>query len=1056
MRVEALATTLLILLSPLTASSEDVDSKLFQAMEWRNIGPFRGGRSVASTGVASEPMTFYFGGVGGGIWKTTDGGETWTNVSDGQLATSSVGTIAVAPSDPNVIYVGMGEHAVRGVMTSHGDGVYRSTDAGKTWKHMGLPRSRAISRIRVHPTNPDLLYVAAQGAPYGPSEDRGVYRSKDGGATFEKILYVSPDAGPADLDMDPSNPRILYAAFWDHRRTPWEVRSGGPGSGLHKSTDGGDTWTNIGDDPKTGFPELKGKMSVAVSANPDRVYALVEADPKGGLYRSEDAGKTWKLVNETWGIRARAWYYINVFADPNNPDVVWITNANLLKSIDGGKTFERVQVPHGDNHHVWINPRNTDIMINSNDGGANVSFNGGKTWSTQQNQPTAQFYRVNTDNRFPYWVYGGQQDNTSVAIASQSFNGGIDWKDWYPVGGCESAYVAFDPDHPDLIYAGCYMGQITEWNARTRQERSVMAYPELPAALESRQMKYRFNWNAPIVASTHDPRVIYHAGNVLLRTSNRGVSWEEASPDLTTDDDEKQGKGGGPITNEGAGGEIYETIYYVAESPHDRNVIWTGSDDGLVHVTRDYGKHWDDVTPPGVGEAMVNAIEVSPHEPAKAYVAMTRYKFNDFTPLAFVTRDYGKTWKKIVTGIPEEAWVHVVREDPKRPGLLYMGTELGMYVSFDDGGHFHSLQLNLPVTPVTDLQVQRRENDLVAATAGRAFWILDDLGPLQQVTDEVKHAKAYLFAPRPATRVERGFSFGGAGRTGKNPPPGAIIDFVLDSVDESKEDSSSASASASLDILDEKGEVVRHYPEKPAGDGGDGGGDFFGPRAARWSPKAGMNRVSWDLRHESPERVPGLFVFGALRGRKVVPGTYQVRLTAGEVTMTQPLVVEKDPRLDTTLSAYREQDDFLRDVEADISEIHGGVNRLRKVRDQVEDFVKRAEGQPNSDAVREAGKALTDKMNAIEDELVQKRTVDGQTVINFPVKLNHHFIILDGAVDSSEEGLIDGARDRFRDLSAEWQTHKAALDELLGGELDRFNELVRESGLPAVLSPVPK
>ncbi len=551
-----LLATVLVLLSPFAGYSQEIDAKLYQSMEWRNIGPFRGGRSVTSTGVASEPRTFYFGGVGGGVWKTTDAGETWTNITDGQLATSSVGAIAVAPSDPNVIYLGMGEHAVRGVMTSHGDGVYKSTDAGKTWKHMGLALSRAISRIRIHPTNPGLVYVAAQGAPYGPSEDRGVYRSKDGGATFEKILYVSPDAGPSDLDMDPSNPRILYAAFWDHRRTPWEVRSGGPGSGIQKSTDGGDTWEKLGEDPKTGFPELKGKMSVAVSADPERVYALVEADPKGGLYRSEDAGKTWKLVNETWGIRSRAWYYINVFADPKNADVVWVTNAGLLKSIDAGKTFERVQVPHGDNHQVWINPENTDIMINSNDGGANISFNGGKTWSTQENQPTAQFYRVNTDNRFPYWVYGGQQDNSSVAIASQDFNGGIDWKDWHSVGGCESAYVAFDPDHPDLIYAGCYMGQITEWNARTQQERSVMAYPELPAAMEARQMKYRFNWNAPIVASQHDPKVIYHAGNKLLRTTNRGVTWQEASPDLTTNDDEKQGKGGGPITNEGAGGEI--------------------------------------------------------------------------------------------------------------------------------------------------------------------------------------------------------------------------------------------------------------------------------------------------------------------------------------------------------------------------------------------------------------------------------------------------------------------------------------------------------------------
>ncbi|MGH9333760.1 MAG: WD40/YVTN/BNR-like repeat-containing protein, partial [Vicinamibacteria bacterium] len=926
MRVYALFLTLSVSVS---GFASEVDSKLYQSMEWRNIGPFRGGRSNASTGVLGDPLTFYFGGVGGGVWKTTDGGDTWTNITDGQLKTSSVGAIAVAPSDPNVVYVGMGEHAIRGVMTSHGNGVYKSTDAGKTWMHVGLPKSRAISRIRIHPENPDLVYVAAQGAPYGPSEDRGVYRSNDGGSTWNKILYVSPDAGPSDLDMDPSNPRILYAAVWDHRRTPWEVRSGGPGSGIHKSTDGGENWVKL----EEGLPELKGKLSVAVSANPERIYALVEADPKGGLYRSEDAGKTWQLVNETWGIRTRAWYYIKVFADPKNPDVVWVTNANLLKSIDGGKTFERVRVPHGDNHHLWIDPENTNIMINSNDGGANVSYNGGKTWSTQQNQPTAQFYRVNTDHRFPYWVYGGQQDNTSVAIASQTFDAGVTWKDWHPVGGCESAYVAFDPENPVKIYAGCYMGQITEWDARTRQERSVMAYPMLPAAMASRDMKHRFNWNAPILASRHDPGLVYHAANVLLRTKDGGTSWEEASPDLTTDDDEKQGRGGGPITNEGAGGEIYGTVYYVAESPHDRNTLWTGSDDGIVHVTRDFGAHWDRVTPPDTGEAMINAIEVSPHDPATAYIAVTRYKFNDFTPLAFKTNDYGKTWKKITNDVPEEAWVRVVREDPKRRGLLYMGTEVGMFVSFDDGESWDSLQLNLPVTPITDLIVQEQANDLVASTAGRSFWILDDLSPLQQIDEDVEEAKVHLFAPRAAVRVERGFSFGPPAGIGKNPPAGAILDFVVDEVSDEKK--------IAVEILDASGAVIRHYPpeEPPEGDAAQG------PPRTPWKPKAGMNRVSWDLRHETPTKVPGLFAFGALQGRKAMPGTYQVRLTAGDETRTQTLEVRKDPRLDTPLSTYQQQDEFLRQVETEISAIHGGVNRLRGVREQIQSYMDRSKDQ---------------------------------------------------------------------------------------------------------------
>jgi photosystem II stability/assembly factor-like uncharacterized protein len=952
------------------------------------------------------------------------------------LKTSSVGAITVAHSDPNVVYVGMGEHAIRGVMTSHGDGVYKSTDAGKTWKPMGLPRSRSISRIHVHPTNPDLVYVAAQGAPYGPSEDRGVYRSSDGGATWTKILYVSPDAGPSDLAMDPSNPRILFAAFWDHRRTPWEVRSGGPGSGIHKSTDGGDTWTKL----EEGLPKLKGKLSVSVSANPDRIYALVEADPKGGLYRSEDGGKTFKLVNEAWNIRTRAWYYIKVFADPKNPDVVWITNASLLKSIDGGKTFEQVRVPHGDNHHLWIHPENPDILINSNDGGANVSFNGGKTWSTQQNQPTAQFYRVNTDNRFPYWVYGGQQDNTSVAIASETFDSAITWKDWHPVGGCESAYVAFDADDPVRIYAGCYMGQITEWDARTRQERSVMAYPMLPAAMASRDMKYRFNWNAPILTSRHDPRAVYHAANVLLRSTDGGVSWDEVSPDLTRDDDEKQGRGGSPITNEGAGGEIYGTIYYVAESRHAPGTLWAGSDDGFLHLTRDSGAHWEKVTPPGIGEAMINSIDVSPHDPATAYVAVTRYKFNDFTPLAFKTNDYGKTWKKITNGIPEEAWVRVVREDPKRRGLLYMGTELGMFASFDDGESWQSLQLNLPVTPVTDLMVQERKNDLVASTAGRSFWILDDLSPLQQAEGFLGSTKAHLFAPRPAYRVERGFSFGTPVAVGSNPPPGAIIDFVVDEVSEDRR--------ISLEILDGSGTVIRRYPpdEPPEG-----------PNAERertpWKPKAGMNRVSWDLRHEAPKRVPGLYSFGGLQGRKVVPGMYQVRLNAGDETHTQTIEVKKDPRLDTSPSVYQEQDEFLKSVATEISAIHQGVIRLREVREQVKAFVDRTKEKADASSIQESGKALIEKLDKIEDQLIQKRTVDGQTVINFPVRLNHHFIILHGAVDSSEEGVIEGARERFNDLMADWREKKGALDAALGSDLDSFNALVREKGIPPVILP---
>lgn len=1021
--------------TPSQASEEaEVDPVLYQSMEWRNIGPFRGGRSNASTGVVSHPGTFYFGSVGGGLWKTTDSGVSWANITDDFLNTASVGAIAVASSDENVVYLGMGEHAVRGVMTSHGDGVYKSTDAGRTWEHMGLDTSRAISRIRIHPSNPDHVYVAVQGAPYGPTQERGIYRSTDGGTSWQQILHVGNTSGASDLAMDPTNPRILYAAFWDHLRTPWEVRSGGDGSGIHKSTDGGDTWKEIGSDPETGFPELTGKMSVSVSADPDRLYALVEADPGGGLYRSEDAGESWSLVNETWTIRARAWYYIKVFADPKNPDVVWITNARLMKSIDGGESFTRVRTPHGDNHHLWIHPDNTDIMINSNDGGANVTNNAGRSWSSQTNQPTAQFYRVNTDNRFPYYVYGGQQDNSSVAIASQTFGAGIGWKDWYSVGGCESAYTAFDPDHPVRVYAGCYMGQITEWDAQTRYVRNVMAYPTLPAALDSRDMKYRFNWNAPILSSHHDRTTIYHASNILLKTENQGVSWTEVSPDLTRDDDEKQGSGGGPITNEGAGGEIYGTIYYVAESPHDAGTIWTGSDDGLVHVTRDGGSTWNNVTPPEIGEAMINAIEISPHAPGAAYIAVTKYKFNDFTPLAFRTDDFGESWTKITQGLDEQAWVRVIREDPKRRGLLYLGSETGMYVSFDDGDNWQSLRLNLPVVPITDLKVQVQMNDLVASSSGRGFWILDDLTPLQQI-ESAESTLATLKAPRPAYRVQTSGGFGSAANLGTNPPRGAIVDFVVNELADE--------ITSKLEIFDSAGTLVRSYTSGAEED------------AARLEIEVGHNRANWDLRHESPKRVPGAYIFGSLRGRKAVPGSYRVRLAIGEHVEEQALEVQADPRVQTSLEAFREQDTFLERLASALSEIHESVVRIRDVRAQIESYVGRARDRDGAEAVTRAGESLLDELGEVEEALIQKRTVDGQTVINFPSRLNHHFIYLHGAVDGSEVGLIDGAQSRLDDLIGQWETQRLALSEILGERLDRFNALVVESGIPHVAAAIP-
>lgn len=1014
------------------AQSPRFDPKAFQGMEWRNIGPFRGGRSVAVSGVASDPLTYYFGGVGSGVWKSTDAGLSWRNISDSTFGTSSVGAIAVAESDPNVVYVGMGEHAVRGVMTSHGDGVYKSTDAGHTWKHTGLDESRQISGIAVHPSNPDLVYVAAQGAPYGPSDERGVYRSRDGGLTWEKVLYVSETAGPSSLSMDRNNPRVLYVGFWDHRRYPWKVRSGGPGSGIYKSVDGGDSWQEL----TAGFPELMGKTAVAVSARSNRVYALIEADPGGGLYRSDDGGNTWKNVNESWTLRARAWYYINLRADPQNPDIVWVLNAPVMKSIDAGKTFTRVRTPHGDNHDLWINPTNSDYLINANDGGANVSLNGGATWSTQDNQPTGQFYRVNTDNRFPYYVYGGQQDNSSVAIVSQA-PGGIGWKNWHAVAGCESAYVAFDPDDPVRNYGGCYMGQIAEFDESTMSERNVMAYPMLPAALASRDMKYRFNWNAPIIVSQHDPRVIYHAGNVLLRSDDRGRTWTGVSPDLTRDEDDKQGPGGGPITNEGAGGEIYNTIMYVAESPHDPETIWVGSDDGLVHVTRDGGRNWADVTPEDMGEGIVNAIDVSPHDPARAFVAFTRYKFNDFAPHIYRTEDYGKNWRQVVAGIAPDAWVRVVREDPVRSGLLYAGTESGVYVSWNDGDSWQPLQLNLPLTPITDLKIQRERNDLVAATGGRGFWILDDLSPLQQLSDAVVESGFHLFRPRDAYRVAGGGGFGSqAPDVGKNPPEGAIVDYYLGDV--------SDSASVTLEFMDTEGNVIRTFSTRR---------DAVEDSASVIKAKSGHNRLAWNLRHEDVKNVPQLYVFGTLRGRRVTPGTYRVRLTNGENSVTESFNVLADPRVAATAAGFEEQDRLSRVIAEQLEEIHEGVIELRGVRSQIESLLERITDREDAGGIVDAGEALVAGLNAMEDSLIQKRTVDGQTVINFPSRLDFHYIYLLGAVEAAEGVVTEGSRIMLADLEARWSERRAELERLLGQELERFNALVAESGIPAVLRP---
>ncbi|MEZ4588337.1 MAG: glycosyl hydrolase [Gemmatimonadales bacterium] len=998
-----------------------------EGLAWRNIGPFRGGRATTAVGVRGQPLRYYMGATGGGIWTTDDAGLSWKPIADGQIAMGSVGSLAVAPSDPNVIYAGMGEAPVRGVSSSFGDGVYRTTDAGKTWTHLGLTDTRTISRVLVHPTNSELVYVAAQGSRWGPSSARGVYRSGDGGANWTKVLYVDSLSGPSDLAMDPTNPRILYAATWDHQRFPWYVRSGGPGSGIWKSTDGGDTWHRL----EKGLPALMGKIGVAVSrANPNRVWAIVEAE-EGGLYRSDDGGASWTLVNGDRVLHARPWYYMRVEADPANPDVVYVINAPLLRSVDAGKSFTSLPDPHGDNHDLWINPDDPSNMIKADDGGAAVSFTTGTTWSSLDNQPTAQFYRVNTDDRFPYWVYGGQQDNSSVAIASAALGPGIGRTDWHDGPGCESAFVAFDPAAPRYLYGGCYQGLIGELDRELGLERNVMVYPTLGLAEPSDQQKYRWNWNAPIVAAPDDPSVLYHAGNVLFRSSDRGQHWTAISPDLTRNDPSRQGRGGGPITNEGAGGEVYGTISYVAPSPRDAGTIWVGTDDGLVQLTRDGGRSWSNVTPRGLPEALIVSIDASPSDAGTAYLAVSRHKLNDNAPYVFETTDYGRSWSTLVKGFPAGEVLRVVREDPARADLLYAGTETGFWVSYQ-GGDWQRLQLNLPHVPVTDLQVRR--GDLVIATEGRAFWILDDLGPVRELDrggDAVR-----LVTPRPAYRTRLGSNGSAPPGYGTNAPSGAIINWFAAALPDSGE-------TVQLEILDEAGTAVRTYSSaKPPED----------RQVRRIEPKVGVNRLVWDLRTEPLARLKGVQQAGGPGlGYRVAPGGYRVRLTMGAATLTQPLEVRPDPRTGLTAATAAAQQTALAAIHARVAEVLEAARRLRSVRTQVDGLLGRLPEGAETDTVRVAGKALTAAIDSVEALLINAKAKTFQDVINFRNGLSDQYLDLASAIDGTDEPLTQGMRDRQADLDAAWRALEPRVarvgTELVGG----FNALVRAKSVPAVI-----
>ena len=1027
---------------------------------------------MAVAGDPSNPMVFYFGGCAGGVWKTSDGGTYWENVSDGFLKTGSVGAVAVADSDPNVIYAGMGESCIRGDV-SYGDGVYKSTDGGKTWVHLGLESTRHIARIRVHPKDSDLVYVAALGHAFGPNSERGVYRSKDGGRTWEEVLFRSEKAGAIDLTLDPTNPRILYATIWEAQRTPWSLVSGGPESGIFKSADGGDTWTEITDNP--GLPGgLKGRMGIAASpAKPGRVWATIEAEASG-VYRSDDGGATWERVCDNPDIQGRQWYYQHIFADTQDPETVWVLNYQCWKSIDGGKTFTQVTTPHGDNHDLWIDPRNPQRMIEGNDGGACVTFNGGESWSTIFNQLTAQFYHVAADDQFPYRVYGTQQDNSAISVPSRTSKGAIPWGDCYPVGTSESGYIVVDPEDHNVVISGAIGssagggGNLLRYDHSTGQVRIITVWPELYTGMGAKDQKYRFQWTYPIRFSPHDSSVLYVTGNLVFRSTNQGSSWEAISPDLTRNDVTKMGPSGGPITKDTTNVETYGTIFSFVESPHEKGVFWTGSDDGLVHISRDGGATWDNVTPRDFPEwALITMIEVSSHDPATAYMAATRYRLDDTRPILYKTNDYGKTWTDISHGVPEHDYTRVIREDPARRGLLYVGTETGVYVSFNDGASWQPMQANLPRVPVYDLVI--KDSDLVAATHGRSFWILDDLSQLRQVTDDLADRSFHLMKPRTTYRLlppsggrraatpgkNYQLSMGAAiaytdtkGPTGEavrkfldageNPPDGVITTYYLKEKPEGE---------VTLSFLDSQGHLIGTFSSSaPEGESPDEAAE---PRVR---VEAGMNRFVWNMRYPDARKIPGdKSTEEVVAGPLAPPGTYQVALTVGGQSQAETFVIVKDPRVAATQEDFEAQFGLLINIRDKLSETHDSVNRLRNIRQQVEEWVSRSQGHSSAEAVSSSADSLKEKLSAIENELVQVAFTGPRDRLNLPVKLNRKLAELTSVVASADFAPTQQAHDVFADFTSRIDPQLRHLQEVIDQDVPQFINLVNELDIPAII-----
>ncbi len=1006
------------------------DEKLYNALEWRSIGPYRGGRAAAVTGVPGKPNLYYMGATGGGVWKTNDGGNTWSNISDGFFG-SSIGSIAVSDWDNNVIYVGQGEGTVRGNV-SYGHGVWKSTDAGKTWSLSGLKESRHIPRIRIHPKNPDIVYAAVLGDLFKSSQERGVYKSEDGGKNWKRVLFANADAGAVDLCMDPNNPRILFASMWRIRRTPYSLESGGEGSAIYKSTDGGETWKNIS--ANEGLPKgIWGISGVAVSpVNSNRVFAMIEND-NGGVYRSDDGGQTWRKMNDDRNLRQRAWYYTKIYADTKDEDMVYVMNVSYHRSKDGGKTFQSYNAPHGDHHDFWIAPEDNQRQAIADDGGAQISFDGGENWSTYENQPTAQFYRVVTDNHFPYRIYGAQQDNSTIRIAHRTDGFSIGMRDWEPTAGGESGHIAVDPTNNDIIYGGSYDGFLTMRNHATGEERNINAWPDNPMGHGAEGAKYRFQWNFPIFFSPHNPKKLYAASQHLHVSYNGGESWELVSPDLTRNDPSKLGPSGGPITKDNTAVEYYCTIFAVAESPYEKDLIIAGSDDGLLHITRDGGKKWEKLSVTGMPEwTMVNSIEFDPFVKGGAYVATTSYKSGDAKPYLFKTKDYGKTWTKITDGIDPTHFTRVVRADQKRPGLLYAGTEFGMYISFDDGASWKPFQLNLPTVPITDLTI--KNDNLIAATQGRSFWLIDDITPLHQLNQTVASSDVYLFKPMPSYRMNGGQ----AGRRGQpktegvNHSNGVMIHYFL---------KDTTKTVASLEILESSGKLIKKFSTKPDKKA----------KEEELKIKQGMNKFVWNMRYSDAEGFEGLIMWAAsLTGPKAVPGIYKAKLTVNGKSSETEFEILKDPRTSGSMADIQAQFDFSIAVRDKLTETNKAIKQIRTTREQINRVTEPMKGKEDMKDATDLAKSILDEIKKIEEALYQTKNRSGQDPLNYPVRLNNKLGALGSEVDGSDFKPTEQVKAVYKEVTEKIDVQLNQLNKVMTDKIPKFNEIIKQKQVSAI------